>query len=174
MHLFNDTFPLALVAAIAQNGVIGHENKLPWRLTEDLKHFRALTTGHAVVMGRKTRESLPHALPDRQNIVVTRNQNFRANGGETAVSLADAIGKVRLPAPIFCIGGGDLYAQAMPYAAALYLTEINADFAGDIFFPDFNRDDWQRIAHEPHSAPNGLTYAFNTYVRKALMKNSGQ
>lgn len=170
-HLFGDTFSLAVIAAVARNGVIGQGNTLPWRLSEDLKHFRILTKGHTVIMGRKTRESLPRALPDRQNIVVTRNQNFHADGNETAISLADAISKARMPAPIFCIGGGDLYAQAVPQAAVLYLTEIDADFAGDAFFPDFNREDWQCVAHEPHfSLDAGFAYAFNTYVRKTLMK----
>jgi Dihydrofolate reductase len=173
-HPFSDTFPLAIVAAVARNRVIGRNNTLPWRLPEDLKRFRKLTTRHAVVMGRKTWESLPHALPERQNIVVTRNQAFRADGGETASSLIDAINMAHMPTPIFCIGGGDLYRQAMRHTAVLYLTEIDADVDGDAFFPDFERDDWMLVEHEPHTDSNaGFSFAFNTYVRKELMKNGG-
>src|SRR5215208_4607264 len=100
------TADVALIAAVAANGVIGAHNRLPWRLSEDLKRFRALTTGHAVIMGRKTWESLPHALPQRQNIVVTRQAEFAAAGAEVAHSFAAALAQVELPAPVFCIGGG--------------------------------------------------------------------
>jgi dihydrofolate reductase len=104
---------LALIAAVASNGVIGVDNRLPWRLPDDLKRFRALTVGHAVIMGRKTWESLSRALPERQNIVVTRQPGYAAIGADVAASLDDALAIVRLPAPVFCIGGGELFRDAL-------------------------------------------------------------
>src|SRR5438046_9901098 len=103
----------AVIAAVASNGVIGIDGRLPWRLPDDLKHFRALTTGHTVIMGRRTWESLPRALPDRQNIVVTRTPGYLAEGAETANSLSAALQRANRPAPIFCIGGGALYRAAI-------------------------------------------------------------
>ena len=156
---------LALIAAVARNGVIGAGNALPWRLPDDLKRFRALTTGHAVIMGRRTWESLPHALPGRQNIVVTRVPGRAFAGAETAASLADALARVRMPAPAFCIGGGELYAAALARAELLHLTEIDRDFAGDTAFPAFDRAAWRETARETHRAPEGFDYAFVTYER---------
>jgi len=141
---------VALVAAVAANGVIGVGNRLPWRLATDLKHFRALTTGHAVIMGRKTWESLPRALPGRQNIVVTRQRKYTAAGAEIAASLGEALALVRLPDPAFCIGGGELYRAALPRASRLYLTEIARDFAGDAKFPALARAEWRETAREAH------------------------
>jgi dihydrofolate reductase len=157
---------LALIAAIARNGVIGAGNALPWRLPDDLKHFRALTTGHAVIMGRRTWESLPHALPGRQNIVVTRSADRAYAGAETADSLPAALARVRMPAPAFCIGGALLYAAALARADVLHLTEIDRDFAGDTAFPAFDRAAWRETAREAHRAPEGYGYAFVTYERR--------
>ena len=159
------TGALALIVAVARNGVIGAANALPWRLPDDLKRFRALTTGHAVIMGRKTWESLPRPLPGRQNIVVTRQIGYAAAGGETAVSLDDAMARVRMPAPAFCIGGGELYAVALRQADVMYVTEIARDFAGDTWFPAFDRSRWTETARERHHADEGFEYAFVTYVR---------
>src|SRR5438552_1009906 len=106
---------VALIAAVAANGVIGAGNRLPWRLADDLKRFRALTVGHTVIMGRKTWESLPRALPERQNIVVTRQRNYAAAGAEVAASFEAALALVRSPEPVFCIGGGELYRLALPF-----------------------------------------------------------
>jgi len=159
---------VALVAAVAANGVIGAGNRLPWRLADDLRHFRALTTGHAVIMGRKTWESLPRALPERQNIVVTRQRDYPASGAETAASFADALALVRMPDPAFCIGGGELYRAALPRASRLYLTEIARDFDGDARFPAFPPAEWRETAREAHPSaePGGLDYAFVTYERR--------
>jgi dihydrofolate reductase len=158
---------LALIAAVARNGVIGAANALPWRLPDDLRHFRALTTGHAVIMGRKTWESLPRPLPGRQNIVVTRQSGYAAAGAGTALSLDDAMAHVHMSAPAFCIGGGELYAAALPKADVLYITEIARDFAGDTKFPAFDRSRWTEIARDVHRADEGFEYAFVTYVRRA-------
>jgi dihydrofolate reductase len=157
----------AVIAAVARNGVIGIENRLPWRLPDDLKRFRALTGGHAVVMGRRTWESLPGALPNRQNIVVTRTPAYLAEGAETARSLADALSQANRPAPIFCIGGGALYRDALPLADTLYITEIERAFTGDATFPQLDRDQWREIDREPHTlgGPDGFDYAFVTLRR---------
>jgi len=157
----------AVIAAVARNGVIGIENRLPWRLPDDLKRFRALTNGHAVIMGRKTWESLAHPLPKRQNIVVTRTPGYVADGAETARSLADALSRANMPAPIFCIGGGELYRDALPLADTLYITEIDRAFPGDAAFPPLDRRQWREIDREPHTldGPEGFDYAFVTFSR---------
>jgi len=157
---------IALIAAVASNGVIGVDNRLPWRLADDLKRFRALTTGHAIIMGRKTWESLPHALVHRQNIVVTRQRGYAAVGAEVAGSFDEALALVRLPAPVFCIGGGELFRDALARANRLYLTEIDRDFDGDAKFPSW-RDGWKEIARESRRSegPDGFDYAYVTYER---------
>lgn len=159
---------VALIAAVAANGVIGAGNRLPWRLPDDMEHFRALTTGHTVIMGRKTWESLPRALPERQNIVVTRQAALAAADAEIASSFAEALARARLPEPVFCIGGGELYREALPYATRLHLTEIAGDFDGDTEFPRWVRGDWRETAREarPAEGPAGLEYAYVTYERE--------
>ncbi|MEP7180590.1 MAG: dihydrofolate reductase [Betaproteobacteria bacterium] len=161
--------PLAIIAAVAANGVIGDGNRLPWRLPEDLKRFRALTTGHAVIMGRRTWESIGRPLPGRQNIVVTRSRAAPPAGTETAVSLDQALALVRMPAPAFCIGGGELYREALPRATTLHLTEIARAFAGDTRFPPLDAGDWRETAREPGAASGAdqFDYAFVTYERIA-------
>jgi len=158
------TVGVALVAAVAANGVIGDANRLPWRLPADLRRFRALTTGHTVIMGRRTWASIGRALPGRQNIVVTRQPNFDAPGAEIAHSLPAALARARCPEPVFCIGGGELYREALPHATTLYLTEISRDIAGDTTFPAFDRRAWHEVAREPHTG-DGFAYAFVTYRR---------
>ena len=159
--------PLAVIAAVAANGVIGAGNALPWRLPDDLRRFRALTTGHTIIMGRRTWEAIGRPLPGRQNIVVTRGNAVRTEGIETAASLRDALSLARLPDPAFCIGGGELYRAAMTHATTLHLTEIGREFAGDAWFPTFDRGDWREVARERHlhAGPDGFEYAFATYVR---------
>jgi dihydrofolate reductase len=158
---------VALIAAVARNGVIGIDNHLPWRLPDDLKRFRALTVGHSVIMGRKTFESIGTPLPGRQNIVVTHRNDFRAAGCDSASSLPDAIARATLPEPVFVIGGEALYRAALPLADLLYLTEIDRDFAGDAGFPEFARQDWRETARElkHQDEPSGFVYAFTTYER---------
>jgi dihydrofolate reductase len=161
--------PLALIAAVARNGVIGADNRLPWRLPEDLRHFRALTLGHAVLMGRRTWESLPGALSGRQNIVVTRRPDYRAAGAQTAPSLEEALRCVDRPPPAFCIGGGELYRAALPLAQTVYLTEIDRDFEGDTVLPPLDRAVWREASRERHAAgtAGGYDYAFVTYARRS-------
>jgi len=157
---------LEIVAAVAANGVIGAGNLMPWHIPADLRRFRALTTGHAVIMGRKTWESIGRALPHRQNIVVSRAPAFRAEGAEVAASLDAALAQVTLPAPAFCIGGGLLYREALPRATTLHLTEIDASFEGDATFPAFDRKLWRETARDAHppDVPGGVAYAFVTYT----------
>jgi dihydrofolate reductase len=160
--------PLALIVAVARNGVIGADNRLPWRLPEDLRHFRALTLGHTIVMGRRTWESLPGALAQRQNIVVTRNPGYVAPGAQVAASLDDALALASLPPPVFCIGGALLFRAALPRASVVYLTRIEQDFAGDVTFPPLDLAQWTETSHEAHtrSAVDGYDYAFITYKRR--------
>lgn len=157
---------LALIAAVARNGVIGSGNALPWRLSADLKRFRALTLGHAVIMGRKTWQSIGHPLPGRQNIVVTRQPDLAAPGALVVASLDDALRAVTLPAPAFCIGGGELYALALPHATTLHCTEIDRDYDGETRFPDFDRTLWRETERDKQRAPEGFRYAFVTYQRR--------
>jgi dihydrofolate reductase len=158
---------LALIAAVAQNGVIGVDNRLPWRLPDDMRRFRALTTGHSIIMGRKTWESIGRPLPDRQNIVVTRQRDFQAPGATVVASLDAALAAVIMPEPVFVIGGEALYRSALPVAVLLYLTEIERDFHGDARFPPFERAEWREIAREARepASGEGFAYHFATYER---------
>ena len=156
---------LTLIAGIARNGVIGRDNKLPWRLPEDLKHFKALTMGHPMIMGRKTWESLPGKLPGRQHIVVTRDPAYCADGATVVGSLQAAVAAAGEVDEVFVIGGAELYAQAFEFADRLQLTEIATDFAGDAHFPDWNRAAWREAARATHRAEAGFDYAFVTYER---------
>ena len=159
--------PLTLIAAIARNGVIGKGNALPWHLPEDLRRFKALTTGQAVIMGRKTWDSLPakfRPLPNRLNIVVTRNRDYRAEGATVVGSLDAAILASQALTP-FVIGGAELYAHALPLAQRLELTEIDADIEGDAHFPHWDRRPWREAARETHRAEAGWNYSFVSYER---------
>jgi dihydrofolate reductase len=157
---------LALIAAVARNGVIGRGNALPWRLAADMRRFRAMTTGHSVIMGRKTWESIGRPLRDRQNIVVTRQPGYEAEGAIVKSTLDEALRAATLPEPAFCIGGGELYALALPRATTLHCTEIDRDFAGDTRFPDIDPSAWRVSAQEEHLDPEGFTYTFVTYERR--------
>lgn len=143
--------PLALVVAMARNRGIGLEGRLPWHLPEDLKRFKALTMGHALIMGRKTHESIGRPLPGRRNIVVTRSGASFA-GCETAVSLEAAMRLARETDPMpMVIGGAELYAQALPYATHLYLTRVDRDVEADTYFPGLVEAEWEQVRQEPVS-----------------------
>ncbi len=164
---------LIIIAAVSRNGVIGHADDLLWRLPEDLKFFRRATIGHPVIMGRKTWDSIParfRPLPERTNIVVTRQPGWRADGAVVAHSLDDALARARAASAgerVFVIGGAALYALALPAADELMLTEIDREFAGDARFPDWSRADFIEVAREAHRAapPNDFDFAFVTYGR---------
>ena len=157
---------LVLVAAVARSGVIGRDGGIPWRLPEDLARFKSLTTGHAVVMGRRTWESLPdrfRPLPERRNVVVTRNDTWHADGAERAASLEEALALLADEERVFVIGGAQIYAAALPQADELVLTEIDADIAGDTIFPDWDRAAFVEVAREERVSEDGMPFAFVTY-----------
>lgn len=161
---------VAIVAAVARGGVIGRDNTIPWRLPEDMERFRGLTTGHAVVMGRRTWESLPtrfRPLPGRRNVVVTRNPAWTAEGAERAGSLDEALRILADEPQVFVIGGAKLYAATLPLADELYLTEVDADVEGDTFFPGFDAAAFEKRSREDHVSTNGTSFAFVTYERSA-------
>jgi dihydrofolate reductase len=150
---------LAVVAALARNGVIGRDNRLPWHLPDDLRHFKRLTLGRPIVMGRRTFESLPGLLPDRTHVVVTRNPAYSAPGAVVVRSLDEAIAKAGGD-EVLVVGGAALYAQALPRAQRLYLTRIDADIAGDAHFPPVDWGEWREVAREEHGTDAKHAYAF--------------
>lgn len=152
---------------MALNRTIGVNNTLPWRCPEDLKHFKTLTMGHHMIMGRKTFDSIGKPLPGRTTVVVTRNQELKIEGCIMAHSLPDAIAACAGDDEIFIVGGAELYAQALPLADTLYLTEIQQDVSGDAHFPAFEQKEWLEIARDvcKQEAPQPLTYHFVTYQR---------
>jgi len=154
-----------LVAAVAANGVIGAKGKLPWHLPEDLKHFKALTLGHPVIMGRKTWESLGTALPGRENIVVTRAPGYEAPGASIASSLDGALALCADEPTVFVIGGGELYAEALRVADGLVLTEIQREYTGDARFPDYDRSAWRETQRRSHTGADGLRFDFVLYEK---------
>jgi dihydrofolate reductase len=156
---------ISLVVAVAKNGVIGRDNTLPWRIPEDLKRFKALTMGKPVIMGRKTWDSLPKKpLPGRTNIVITRNRAFRADGAIVVHSFADAVAKAG-SGEIAVIGGEAIFAEALPIADIIHMTQVNASPEGDAFMPLINRAHWREASCDgPHSA-DGLQYSFVTLER---------
>lgn len=159
---------LTLVVAIAKNGVIGRNNQLPWQLPEDLQHFKAITLGHPVLMGRKTWESLPERfrpLPGRRNIVVTRQADYRAPGAETAPSIPAALAMAGEDGTVCVIGGADIFAATLPMADTLEITEVDLEPEGDTWFPRFSRAEWQETARQAAVSRNGIGYAFVTYRR---------
>jgi len=158
---------LNLIYARARNGVIGHHNALPWHLPEDLAHFKQNTTGCPVIMGRKTWDSLPpkfRPLPGRTNVVLTRNENWQENGCLRFYELNESLQYLINQPEVWVIGGAQIYAQALPLAQRVVVTEIDADFVGDAFAPTLGPE-WQETSHERHISVNGLPYSFVTYSR---------
>lgn len=158
---------ISIIAAISENRVIGNENKLLWHIPEDMKRFKKLTTGHAVIMGRKTYESIGKPLPKRTNIIITRDEDYKTEGCLVVHSLAEAIRLAKeLPADakamagkkIFIIGGGQIFEQAIKLADKLYLTTVEGEFAGDTFFPDYAN--FKKIVYEKKSQDNNYRYTF--------------
>ena len=158
---------LHLIYARAANGVIGKDNRLPWHLPEDMAHFKRSTLGCPVIMGRKTWDSLPpkfRPLPGRLNIVVTRDTAFVAEGASVAHSLEAARGLCPAGSTAWVIGGAQIYAQALPLASEVVVTEIAQDFEGDAFAPVLGGD-WREVAREEQVSASGLPFAFVTYRR---------
>lgn len=158
-------FRLCIIAALAANRVIGIEGRLPWKLPEDLRHFKALTLGHPVIMGRRTWESIGRPLPGRMNIVVSRQPGYAAPGARVAANLNDAYAFCSSAEQVFIIGGADLYREALARADILELTEIQQDFSGDVRFPDFERSRWREKRRESRVSESGLRFDFVRYER---------
>ena len=154
-----------MIFARSANGVIGKDGAMPWHLPEDLAHFKRLTQGWPVIMGRKTWDSLPprfRPLPGRRNVVITRDTQWQSPGAEAAHSLADALQLCAASAEVWVIGGAQIYAQAEPLAHRIEVTEIASHFDGDAFAPHLNAS-WKETARTTHTSPAGLTFSFITY-----------
>jgi dihydrofolate reductase len=162
---------LSVIAAVASNRVIGRDNDLPWHLPEDLKHFRRLTMGHHIIMGRKTFESLGRLLPGRTTVVVSRQPGYRVDGAKVAGTLAEAVAACAGDDELFVIGGAELFREALQLADRLYLTEVHAEFAGDVFFPQYDAAAWHEAARERHVSADGLAYSFVTCQRGAAAQS---
>jgi dihydrofolate reductase len=166
---------ISLVAAVAANGVIGRDGRLPWHLPEDLKRFKALTMGHHIVMGRKTYESIGRLLPGRTSVIVTRSRDYAVPGAIVASSLEDAVAQCAGDDEIFVIGGAQIYAAALPSADRLYLTLIHSDVQGEVRFPAWDAQAWvlrssEALAPEPVS---GAAVEYRVYERRREEDQAG-
>lgn len=162
---------ISILVAYDKQGVIGKQNELPWYLPADLKRFKQLTVGHPVVMGRKTFDSiikrLSHPLPDRTNVVLTRDLKFNYSGVTVVHDLDTALAMLQTEGEVFVVGGAEIFKQTMALTDRIYATEINAEVDGNVFFPKFDRVDWQEVERSEHKADekNSYDYAFVIYER---------
>jgi len=159
---------LAIIVAVADNGVIGRDNDLPWRLRDDLRRFKALTTGHTVIMGRRTYESIGRPLPDRRNIVLSRNADFAPAGVEVFQDLDSALAAAASEARVFVLGGRGVFAEALPHTDVLHLTRVHAEVDGDVYFPELELAAWVLEHSERHPADehNEHPFSFADYRRR--------
>ena len=155
---------ICLVVAASSNNVIGRDGGLPWHLPDDLRHFKHLTTGKPVIMGRRTFESIGKPLPDRRNIVMTRDPDFAAEGCDVVSSVSDAIDLVEGAAEVMIIGGGMVYHDFLPLADRIYLTRVQAEVEGDTHFPEIDETTWRLVSSEHHDADDKHRYAFEMMV----------
>ena len=155
---------ISLICAMARDRVIGMENKMPWHLPEDLKHFKAITTGKVVIMGRKTYESIGRLLPNRTNVILTRDKSFKAEGCSICSSMEEVLTRYASESEIMIAGGGQLYADTISHANKIHLTVIDKDIEGDIFFPEFDTNDFIEVEREEVRAE--IPYTCFTYERK--------
>ncbi len=153
---------LAIIVATDEQGLIGRENDLPWKLSADLQYFRRVTMGKPIIMGRSTHESIGRALPGRHNIVVTKNTDYQADGCTIVHSIAEAITACNDVEEVMVMGGASLYKQFLPQADKLYLTQVHASLEGDTWFPDWQTDDWIELSREDYSSDekNEFDYSF--------------
>jgi len=158
---------LAIIVAMSKDRTIGVNNTLPWRCPADLKHFKTLTMGHHMIMGRKTFDSIGKALPGRTTVVVSRDRSLKLLGCTVVNSLPEAIASCTRDPEIFVVGGADIYSQTLALADTLYITEIQKDVLGDAVFPDFDKSEWQEVSREMHQqeTPEPLEYHFVVYRR---------
>ena len=159
---------VSIIVTIGKNKVIGKDNSLPWKLPADMKHFKELTTGKPVIMGRKTFESIGKPLPNRTNFIITRNQEYKAEGCVVVHSIDEALKASEGNEEVMVIGGAQIYKEFLPRANKMYLTIIDADFEGDAFFPEYNIEEWEETSYEEHErdAENQYDYRFMTLERK--------
>ena len=156
---------ISIIVAASTNNVIGAKGDLPWRLSDDLKHFKAVTMGKPIVMGRKTWDSIGRPLPGRQNIVITRQESLRAEGCDVVASVEEAIKVAGDVDEIMVIGGSQVYELALPFAKRIYLTRVHADVEGDAFFPELDDGEWNLVSDECHRADerNEFDFSFRIY-----------
>ncbi|NOU58811.1 dihydrofolate reductase [Marinifilum caeruleilacunae] len=159
---------IAIIVAASRNNVIGKDNQLIWRLSADLKRFKALTTGHTIIMGRKTFDSIGKPLPNRTSVIITRQEDYKQEGCIVVHSLEEALEAVKDQEKVFIIGGGTIYEQAMEKADELYLTLVHKEFDGDTFFPEVKAEEWESVARVDcmPDEKNEYPYSFIDYVRK--------
>ena len=158
---------IILIAAAAENDVLGKDNQLIWHISDDLKRFKKLTVGHSVIMGRKTFESMPKALPNRTNIILTRNREYHAKNALIAHTTEEALFFTKEDPTPFVIGGGEIYSLFLPIADVIELTRIHRSFKGDAFFPKIKNSEWKLISDEKHLYNDKLsfTYSYLTYKK---------
>ncbi|HSM29272.1 MAG TPA: type 3 dihydrofolate reductase [Woeseiaceae bacterium] len=152
---------ISLVVAASKNNVIGRDRGLPWHLPDDLRHFKRLTVGKPVIMGRRTFESIGRPLPDRRNIVMTRDANYAADGCDVVTSVEEALDAAQGAGEVMVIGGGQVYRDFLPHADRVYLTRVQADVEGDTYFRDIDRIRWRLVSSEHHDADEKHAYAFD-------------
>ncbi len=160
---------LSLIAAIGKNNELGKNNTLLWNMPADMKHFRDTTRGHTVIMGRKTFESIGRPLPNRRNIVITRDNQYQKDGIEVVHSMEEALALVKdSDEEVFNIGGSEIYKVGMPFADKLYITHIDGSFDADAFFPEIKNTEWEQSSTEPYEkdAENPYNYSFTVYTKR--------
>jgi dihydrofolate reductase len=163
---------LSIIVAMSENRVIGRDGALPWHLPADLKRFKQLTMGHAIVMGRKTYESIARPLPGRRSIVLSRNVDYRPVGVDVVANLQEALKQTDDQQEVFVIGGSSLYRMALPVADRIYLTEVATKLEGDVLFPEFDRNEWQLVDSLPAEIDekSSLSFCFKIFDRAAAVK----
>ncbi|MEX0811817.1 MAG: dihydrofolate reductase [Chitinophagales bacterium] len=165
---------ISSIAAVSENNAIGKDNDLMWHLPDDLKFFKKHTLGHPVIMGRKTYDSMGKPLPKRSNIVLTRNENFKAEGIEIFHDIKAAIdfAKTLDQEEVFIIGGAKIYEQAMPFVDRIYLTRVHGHFDGEVFFPELNKDEWKISSQEYHPADEKHALPFTFFILERAGKQN--
>ena len=161
--------PLTVIVAVSENQVIGKDNDLIWNLSIDLKRFKSLTSGHNMIMGRKTFESFPKPLPNRTHIVITRQKNYPESDGVIVVnSIEEAVKNIKNDDQPYIIGGGEIYKQALPYASVIELTRVHGFFDGDTYFPEIDLDQWKETKREFISKDENHAYDFSFITYKKI------
>jgi len=156
-----------MIAAVAENFALGKDNELVWHLPDDFKRFKQLTTNHYIIMGRKTFESFPKPLPNRTHVIITRQKDYTAEGCLVVANLADALALIPKDENAFVIGGGEIYALALPYTDVIELTKVHARFEADTFFPEIDSKQWKLVSEEyhPKDEKHLFDFTYETYRR---------